>query len=221
MSNAVTLEVVKRTDVRYQEIRNRHYVPNRGTHGQQIHFIIHYNGMEVGIISGASAVYGVSARDQFFRIPKDRQLKQKYYLPAIINNTVFRLEHHEKNLATRVLSKWRKIIAYLWEEIYDIPVIGFETFVVEESYRKGALYKADNWTYCGDTAGSTKTHKGLTSPSTRRETDVKMIYCRWTDNKPITPTKEYVSSWRAETREEKERARKISKLKNDIIGTIF
>src|SRR5690606_7020964 len=112
----IKLEYVKRSDNRYQDIRNRHYIPNRGTHGQQIHFVIHYNDRIVGIISGASSVYGVKTRDEFFRIPKDRNIKQRYYLPAIINNTVFRLEYHEKNLATRVLSKFRRVAADLWEQ---------------------------------------------------------------------------------------------------------
>jgi Domain of unknown function (DUF4338) len=219
--NDITLEFVKRTDARYQEIRDRHYIPNRGTHGQQIHFVIHYKGMVVGIISGASSVYGVKARDEFFRIPKDKHIKQKRYLPAIINNTVFRLEYHEKNLATRVLAKWRKVVANLWEEMYDVPVIGFETFVIEEDYRKGTLYKADNWTYCGDTAGSTKAHKGMNTPSTRHKTDVKMIYCKWIKNKPITPTKEYVSSWKAETPEEKARAKKIVNFKKELVGKLI
>jgi len=32
----------------------------------------------------------------------------------------------------------------LWEDLYGVPVIGFETFVVEEDWRKGTLYRADN-----------------------------------------------------------------------------
>ena len=130
-----TLEICKRTHLIYQNIRNRHYVKNKGCHGQQIHFLIHYNNEIVGIISGASSVYGVKTRDEFFEIPNDRKTKEKYYLPAIINNVVFRLELHEKNLATKVLSKWRKIIKILWEQIYNINVIGFETFVVETNTR--------------------------------------------------------------------------------------
>lgn len=214
-------EFVKRTDSRYQEIRNRHYIPNSGTHGQQIHFVIHYKNKVFGIISGASSVYGVKARDQFFKIPADKEVKQKYFLPAIINNTVFRLEYHEKNLATKVLSKWRRLIAWMWEEIYDVPVIGFETFVIENDTRKGTLYKADNWTYCGETAGSTKSHKGMKNPSTRKSTEVKMIYCKWLKNKEITPKKPYKSSWKAETKEEKERAKRIVVKKKEWLGILF
>ena len=104
----ISLEFCKRTHPTYQDIRNRHYIPNNGTHGQQIHFLVHHNDSIVGIISGASSVYGVESRDKFFNIPSDQEIKQRYYLPAIINNVVFRLEYHEPNLGTQVLSKWRK-----------------------------------------------------------------------------------------------------------------
>lgn len=221
VQNKISFEFVKRTDKRYQEIRDRHYIPNRGTHGQQVHFVIHYKGMVAGIISGASSVYGVKARDEFFGIPKDKNIKQKYFLPAIINNTVFRMEYHEKNLATRVLSKWRKVISELWFELYSVPVIGFETFVIEENWRKGTLYKADNWSFLGNTAGNTKAHKGMNNPSTRHETDVKMIYCKWIKNKPIVPTTAYVSSWKAETPEEKQREKRIANLKKEMVGVLF
>lgn len=217
----IELEFVKRTDCRYQEIRDRHYVPNRGTHGQQIHFLIWFKGEVIGIISGASSVYGVKDRDNFFGIPKDKHTKQKFYLPAIINNTVFRIEYHEKNLATKILSKWRKVIKTIWEDLYNIDVIGFETFVVEESYRKGSLYKADNWVCVGETAGSTKQHKGLHNKSTRIETMPKLIFCKWADGKPLSPTKEYKSSWKKETDEEKARAKEIIRKKNELIGVKF
>lgn len=216
----ISLEVVKRTDPRYQEIRNRHYVENNGTHGQQLHFIIHYNGSVVGIISGASSVYGVGARDEFFKIPKDQKLKQSLYLPAIINNTVFRLEFHEKNLATQVLSLWRKVCAQLWEDIYGVKVLGFETFVVENDTRKGALYKADNWDYLGETKGNTKAHTkgGLTAQHTRSETDKKLIYAKWATKRPTTPKIPYVSSWRQSTPEEKARAKNIVEYKRRLEG---
>lgn len=220
LNNDIQLEFCKRTDPRYQTIRNRHYVPNNGCHGQQIHFLIWYKGNIVGIVSGASSVYAVKSRDEFFNIPPDKEIKQKKYLPAIINNVVFRLECHEKNLATRVLSKFRRVAVDLWFQLYNVPVIGFETFVVEEDWRKGALYKADNWTFCGETVGSTKSHKGLTNKSERVKTNSKLVYCRWV-KKPVVPTTEYISSWRATTDEEKQRAKYIAKLKKELVGKKF
>ena len=229
MNNEILFEFCNRGDERYQAIRDKHYVKNKGSHGQQIHFLIHYKGQIIGIISGGSSVYAVRARDDFFKIPKNKEIKQKYYLSAIINNTVFRLEYHEKNLGTRILSKWRKVIAKLWKELYGVPVIGFETFVVakegdgtlEDPVRNGRMYKADNWTYVGITAGNTKKHGkgGLTGHFQRETTDKKLIFCK----REIfdQPKVAYVSSWRAETEEEKIRAKNISRVRNGLNGRMF
>ena len=171
----IELVKCKRTDETYQAIRDRHYVPNRGTHGQQLHYLIKLDDSVVGIISGASSVWAVKSRDEYFGLNKDNK---RVALPSVINNTVFRLEKHMPNLATYVLSRWRKRIAADWEERYKVKVHGFETFVVEEDHRKGALYLADNWAYLGETAGSTKTHNGLSNKSERRATSIKMIYAK-------------------------------------------
>tara|TARA_R100000995_G_scaffold74342_1_gene43343 strand:+ start:815 stop:1396 length:582 start_codon:yes stop_codon:yes gene_type:complete len=180
----------KRTDAIYQDIRNRHYVANKGTHGQQMHYKISVDNEIVGIISGASSVWAVKARDNFFGLTKENKRKG---LPSIINNTVFRLEKHIPNLATQVLSLWRKRCAKDWKKRYNVEPHGFETFVVETDYRKGTLYKADNWHYLGETFGNTKSHKGLMNKSTRQNTTKKMIYA-----KKIPKTKlstEYEATW--------------------------
>ena len=180
----------KRTDPVYQDIRNRHYVPNKGTHGQQLHYIINLDSNVIGIISGASSVWAVKTRDNYFGLTKDNK---KVALPSIINNTVFRLEKHIPNLATFVLSRWRKRISFDWEERYKVKVHGFETFVVEEDYRKGTLYLADNWVYLGETMGSTKTHKGLTNKSERVSTNKKMIYAKKIPNTKLSTF--YTPTW--------------------------
>lgn len=143
----------KSSNLNYQSIRNRHYVANHGCVGQQVHYLIYLEHKIIGIISGASAVYAVKARDVFFGLNKDNK---KFALNSIINNIVFRLEYFEKNLGTQILSIWRKQIAIDWELKYRVKVHGFETFVVESECRKGTMYKADNWIFLGETAGSTK-----------------------------------------------------------------
>src|SRR5260370_1065166 len=93
------LEFCKRTDPRYKDIRDRHYVPNRGAQGQQAHFLIHYDSEIVGIISAGSAIWSRKDRDKFFKITKENRTK---VLPGIVNMTVFRLEKRVPNLASRV-----------------------------------------------------------------------------------------------------------------------
>jgi hypothetical protein len=192
-------------------------VKNTGAHAQQIHFLIHYKGHIAGIISGGSAVYSTTVRDAFFQITKENRDR---VLNGIVDNTVFRLENHEKNLATRVLSIWRKVAARLWEDLYGVTVYGFETFVEEEELRKGALYKADNWTFLGETVGNTGQTLGG-KMFARRNVVPKLVYCKWRDgcSKPIES--EYQSSWRSTNPEEKTRKKMLATKRAGYLGKNF
>jgi hypothetical protein len=212
------LEFCSRNDPRYREIRDRHYVANRGSHGQQVHFLIHHNDNIAGIISGGSAVYATKSRDEYFSLPTENRAK---FLNGIVNNVVFRLEKTEVNLATRCLSIWRLVVSYLWGLIYGVRVYGYETFVVEEDTRKGTLYKADNWSWVGETSGSTKVHSGLTTKSSRTPVTPKLVFCKWRDGLSMPVKSNYCSSWRGDTPEEKARAGSIRKLRESLMGKAF
>ncbi len=192
----------------------------RGHHGQQIHYLIWYetdDGWEnVGAISGGSAVYATGVRDDFFHITKENREK---VINGIIDNTLFRLEKHEFNLASKIVSLWRKVVVKDWEGLYGVKPYGFETFVEyaeidADTQRVGSLYLADNWTRVGETAGKAKSHvgEGLTgglhgNPFTRQNVPKKIVFCRWI--KPFTEPQvcEYKSSWRGQTPEEKQLAK--------------
>ena len=190
MYNARLVEV-KRTNPIYQEMRSRHYVPNYGAVGQQIHYLIYVDRDVVGIISGGSAAYAVRSRDEYFGITKDNR---RVALNGIVDNTVFRLEKNLPNLGTQVLAVWRRQVAKDWESRYGVKVAGFETFIVEESYRKGAMYKADNWDFVGRTEGSTKFHRhGVEKHFERRETESKLVFCKRV--KGVNLPTEYYAVW--------------------------
>lgn len=191
MKDNLKLIECKRTHPAYQAIRDRHYVPNNGAVGQQIHYLIFLNGEVIGIISDGSAAFAVKCRDDFFGITKDNR---RIALNGIIDNTVFRLEKNLPNFGTQILSMWRKQVAIDWELRYGVKPAGFETFIVEESYRKGSMYKADNWTFVGETQGSTKFHKhGIAKSFERMETEKKLVYCKWIKGGCL-PT-EYYALW--------------------------
>lgn len=172
----IELDLCKRTDSRYIEIRNRHYVENHGCIGRQFHYLVRLDGKIVGIISGASPVWACGPRDGFFGITKDNRvdLVGKH----IINNVVFRLEERIPNLGTQTLSLWRKRIVSDWEDRYGDKVIGFETFIFGEN-RFGSMYKADNWLYVGETKGNTKFKPhGAYGITERKSVPTKMIFCK-------------------------------------------
>jgi len=105
--------------------------------------------------------------------------------------------------------------------LYGVSVTGFETFVVENDTRKGALYKADNWTMVGMTSGNAKAHGkgGMKGKSFREDTVAKIVLCKKLTN--ALPTDKYVSSWRAVSEDEKIRAKALSKIRLGLIGKMY
>jgi hypothetical protein len=219
-NNKIRLQFCGAADVK--EFERRHYVRKmteenrtehskavgevRGHHGQQIHYLIWYQGEKIGAISGGSAVFATKCRDEFFKITKENRKK---VLNGIIDNTLFRLEKNEKNLASKIVSLWRRQVAKDWEYLYNVKPYGFETFVEYADFgdhqRIGGLYIADNWTRVGETEGSTKNHvgKGLTGKSSREIVSKKIVLCRWIKRFTSPVEHNYVSSWRGPSPEEK------------------
>lgn len=198
----IELLMCQRTHPAYLQFRNRHYIDNNGCHGQQLHYLVMFNGRQIGVISGASAVYGVRSRDQFFGIEHE---KRKVQLNSIINNVVYRVEDAPRNVPSQALAMWRKRIAADWEYLYQVKVAGFETFVIEAELedgrtRSGALYRADNWSMLGITAGNTKSHAakdgagGMNTAHTRKTVCRKLILARKVKGVPLAS--EYQATWR-------------------------
>jgi len=137
---------------------------------------------------------------------------------------------HDHNVGSRILALWERAVSVVWRDLYGAEVYGFETFIVREgllhedltkearfrnevvlvtdpegNIRRGNLYKASNWTYCGISAGSTKGHDGvgLTGGQTgkgvflRKKTPPKDVYCKWAQGHTVAIESSYSSSWKA------------------------
>lgn len=86
---------------------------------------------------------------------------------------------------------WRKQVAKDWEEKYGVTVHGFETFVIENENRKGTLYKADNWTCIGETAGTARTrYHGIEG---REEVEKKLVFAKMIKGTHLAT--EYTATW--------------------------
>lgn len=174
-----------------------------------------------GVISGASAVFAVKARDEFFGLSSDRTTKATQ-LSSIINNVVYRLEDAPHGIASQVLALWRKRIAADWEELYEVRVAGFETFIIEEVLpdgrrRSGVLYRADNWTLLGITAGNTKAHHardgsgGMNAKHTRVAVVQKLLLARKVRGVPLASS--YVPTW-----QDRELSKAISRRRKELLA---
>jgi hypothetical protein len=221
---SIELKIVKRTDPSYQDFRDRHYIPNRGCHGQQLHYNVMVDGRHVGIISGASSVYGCAPRDEFFGLSKTKEDKQSQ-LNQIVNNVVFRLEENTMNLGSFVLGAWRRRVCRDWKYVYGAHVVGFETFVIREDRpdgkdRHGGVYFADNWSMVGITQGNTKVHAadaksgGMNTKHTRREVEKKLIFCFRNSKMKFSLTR-YESSWK-----DKERAALVKARRDELMSAV-
>lgn len=233
------LEFCSAGDPRYQEIRALHYVVKKGNHGQQAHFIIWHKGEIAGIISGGGAVYACAPRDTFFKMTSEnrekiingivdntvfRLVNRSYNLGSqvlalweravsviwkdLYGVDVFGFETfivREGLMRERILSGFDKDNRPL-REVITVPNLDAAP---EHSVRRGNLYRASNWSYCGETAGSAKGHDGvgLTGGMTgrggflRKKTPKKDVYCKWARGHSTAVESEYISSWKANAKD--------------------
>lgn len=142
-SNDLSLQLCKKSDPVFGKLFFAHYPGSKGIPGRSLCYIVEYQGLVAGIIG-------------FNSPPKNYGLFNNYFGGLnmennfVINN-VFRLINNEKNLATKVMKIARNRIKDEYERKYHDILIGIVTFV--EPPRTGALYKADNWDYIGESAG--------------------------------------------------------------------
>lgn len=145
----LNLVAVPKGDRIFSNLYLRHYPESKGIVGRQCNYIIKFCGHIVGIIGANSPPLHYKVFDNYFGVGKE-----KNYL----NNNVFRLTDHDKNLGTKVLRLFRKKIKRDYKQKYGDELRGLVTFV--EPPRIGTVYKADNWTYLGETQGKKCTRRG-------------------------------------------------------------
>ena len=153
----------------------------------------------VGVIGGASAVYANQARDEYFGLSDEKELKVRQ-LNSIVNNNIFRLTVPYPNLASIVLSQWQRRICKDWYELYGIKPCGLETFVIQERLwdgrqRDGACYRAAGWD------GPVGISKGYSNKNVRKrkiankyQGSRKLIYCKRIKGVELN-TAEYETAW--------------------------
>jgi|TARA_Y100000296_G_C5084510_1_gene211701 hypothetical protein len=119
-----------------------HYPQSKGILGRQLNYFIKKDGKVVGVIGVNSPPLNYKKFRAYFNTDNEK---------LFVNNNVFRIVETEKNLGTKVLKLLRNRIKIDYKEKYKDELIGIVTFV--EPPRTGAVYKADNWDYLGETLG--------------------------------------------------------------------
>lgn len=126
-----------------------HYPQSKGIVGRQLNYLVYNNGEPIGIIGFASPPLNYKKFNNYFEFNENLQASEN--AKKFLNNNVFRIVHTEKNLGTRILKLARNQVYTDYKTTYNENLLGLVTFV--ERPRSGAMYKADNWDYIGDTQG--------------------------------------------------------------------
>lgn len=144
------LEKTTKGNKLFATIYLEHFPGSLGIVGRQLNYFVK-NGDEIlGIIGCNSPPLNYKLFNKYFG--------DEYSELNWVNNNVFRLIKSEPNLGTRILKLFRNRIIQDYKEIYGDNLIGIVTFV--EPPRTGAVYKADNWEFLGETQGKKCQRRG-------------------------------------------------------------
>jgi len=145
----LSLKRVKKSNKLFVKWFIEHYPASKGIVGRSINFLLYSFGKPIGIIGFASPPLNYVKFNNFFTLDKNNKASENAKL--FLNNNVYRIIHTQKNLATQILKLARKEVYDIYIKDYSTKLKGIVTFV--EPPRTGALYKADNWLYIGETEG--------------------------------------------------------------------
>ncbi len=145
------LEITNKGNKLFSTLYLEHYPRSKGIMGRQLNYFIKRDGKVIGIIGVNSPPLNYKKFRNYFHTENEK---------LFVNNNVFRIVETEKNLGTKILKLLRKKITIDYYKKYGDKLIGIVTFV--EPPRTGALYRADNWDYLGETEGMRVTLRSTT-----------------------------------------------------------
>jgi len=130
-------------------INHHSYVPTNSSVGRRIDWLIHYENRIVGMIGIGSSVYP-PPKDLLLYLNTTKS-EYKTIFNSIANNWRFCMTERVPNLGTRILKELRHHAPIEWKKKYNNDLTHIMTFV--GANKNGAVYKADNWSIIGQTAG--------------------------------------------------------------------
>lgn len=139
-------------------MQTHHYLGALPKIGNTIWYVATREDQWLALLSFSAAALKCSARDEWigwgYRHQYDR-------LNLVANNSRFLIlpGHHQKNLASQILSRCRRRIQQDWIARFGFPLLLLETFVDPDRYH-GTIYRASNWMLVGSTKGYRRTRDG-------------------------------------------------------------
>lgn len=138
-----------------------HYLGALPKIGHTIWYVAIAQGQWLALLSFSAPALKCAARDEWIGWSCRHQYDR---LNLVANNSRFLIlpGHHEKNLASRILSLCRRRIQQDWLDYFGYPLLLLETFVDSARY-PGTVYRAANWVLVGATKGYRRTRDGYSA----------------------------------------------------------
>ena len=158
---------------RYQRLMQaHHYLGASPKISETLWYVATWRDHWVALATFSAAAWKCAARDRWIGWDYRHQYDR---LKLLTNNSRFLIlpDWHFPNLASRILSLCRKRIQEDWRKAFGHPVLLMETFVDPKRFT-GAIYKASNWLYVGNTKGYRRIRQGYSK--TKRSK--KMVFLK-------------------------------------------
>lgn len=171
----ITVRLIKPEErVRWDElICQHHYLKNAQMVGEQLRYVVEYDGQWLALLGWSAAAYHLKHRDA--QIGWDAN-QRRARLHLLANNARFCLlcdRCRYPNLASRALALNCARLSDDWLAVYGHPIVLVESFVDEPQFQ-GTAYKASGWQRVGGTAGYTRVAEDFYVPHDRP----KQLYLR-------------------------------------------
>jgi hypothetical protein len=135
-----------------QSIIEDHYLHNATLVGEQLRYVVSYQGQWLALLGWSAAAWHLAPREAWIGWSEDQRRSR---LPFVAQNSRFLIlldRTQFPNLGTRAMKLCLERLSADWLEHYQHPILAVESFVDRQLFR-GTIYKASNWTMLGPTAG--------------------------------------------------------------------
>ena len=130
----------------------RHYLENANLVGEQLRYVLTYQGQWVALLGWSAASFHLKDREEWLGW-SNLQRRSRLHLLAQNSRFVVLVERTAwPNLASRSLGLVCRRLSQDWQQAYGHPIAAVESFVDSQLFR-GTAYKAAGWKLLGQTDG--------------------------------------------------------------------
>jgi hypothetical protein len=139
-----------------QEITQRHYLKNARLVGEQLRYVVEYQGAWLALLGWSAPAFHLQGRDAWLGWSVEQRRTRRLFLAQNSRFLILADRHQLPNLASRALALCCARLSQDWLAEHAHPIVAVESFV-DGQLTRGTAYKASGWTMLGPTAGFGRT----------------------------------------------------------------